>query len=241
VAVLANTAGARGAVKHLAEETLIAAIAERFGVDAEQAPAAAPATGATPGRPVENQRSSFITSAGLLTLDTGEDELCACTARSRLALIPEPGGWYRLQQSGNRAAEAPRLSHRHMDGHDVVILEADGRRQRLGTRVEIDDIPGSWLERTGDYRIVNPDPGFPVTDVCLFEENGLLHLGYRMPRLSDQEVALPVAALDEEQAIVLGLGRSRGDTLRIRRIDGREYLQFSGYLARRERGPLAID
>lgn len=193
------------------------------------------------GGSMDGERSSYITGGGLLTLDTRDDELCACTPRSRMSLIPEPEGWYRLRRSGAKAEEGPRLARRTIDGQDVVVIEADGRQQRLGTRVEVDQIPDAWLDRIGDYQVVNTDPGFPVSHVCLFEEDGLLFFGYRMPRLSPRDVALPLVALNEAEAVVLGMGRNRGDTLSIRRVGGQEYLKFSGYLARRVHDPFAMD
>ena len=104
----------------------------------------------------------------------------------------------------------------------------------LGAKVPKRPIPGVWLKRIGSYEVVNEDPHFPVEDVRLENRDGLLYLTYRMPKLSRRQIAVPIAAVSDKEAITVGLGRTRGETVRIVQIDGEERLRYSGYEARRE-------
>jgi hypothetical protein len=47
-------------------------------------------------------------------------------------------------------------------------------------------------------------------------------------------IQIPLRAVSESEAIILGLGRTRGETLRMVRDEtGEEQLRFSGLIARR--------
>jgi hypothetical protein len=85
----------------------------------------------------------------------------------------------------------------------------------------------------GDYQVVNPDPGFPLEDLRLRHEHGVLCMSYRLPVLTDQTVRLPLRPLSDDEAVIAGLGRTRGETVRMEERDGERLLRFSGFLARR--------
>ncbi len=82
--------------------------------------------------------------------------------------------------------------------------------------------------------MTNEDPHFPVEGLRLENRNGVLHLRYRMPMLSHRAIALPIMAISDREAVTLGLGRTRGETVRIVDVDGEERLVYSGYQARRQ-------
>jgi hypothetical protein len=45
--------------------------------------------------------------------------------------------------------------------------------------------------------------------------------------------SIPLKALNETEAVVYGLGRGKGDTLRVIEKNGEELLSYSGFLLRR--------
>ncbi|MCU0935626.1 MAG: hypothetical protein MUF66_06030, partial [Gammaproteobacteria bacterium] len=58
-------------------------------------------------------------------------------------------------------------------------------------------------------------------------------MSYRLPVLTDQTVRLPLRPLSDDEAVIAGLGRNRGETVRMEERDGERLLRFSGFLARR--------
>lgn len=93
-------------------------------------------------------------------------------------------------------------------------------------------VPTAWLARVGDYQVVNPDPDFPLEDLRLRHEHGVLCMSYRLPVLTDQTMRLPLRPITDDEAVIAGLGRTRGETVRMEERDGETLLRFSGYLAR---------
>ena len=54
-----------------------------------------------------------------------------------------------------------------------------------------------------------------------------------MPLLSDSTIRVPIRPISDTEAIILGLGRTRGETLRAIEIDGKERLRYSGFIGRK--------
>jgi hypothetical protein len=58
-------------------------------------------------------------------------------------------------------------------------------------------------------------------------------MSYRLPVLSDQTIQVPLQPVSDTEAIILGLGRTRGETVRAVTVNGEERLRYSGYIGRR--------
>ncbi|MBK1620954.1 hypothetical protein CKO42_21515, partial [Lamprobacter modestohalophilus] len=124
-----------------------------------------------------------------------------------------------------------RLQTRRIEGREVMIADTPQGERIIGEKVPQEPLPPSWRERLGSWRILNPDPGFPVTDLQLKLTDGKLCLSYRMPVLSPDRIQVPLRAVSNERAIMLGLGRTRGDSVQMVDHEGRARLRWSGYLA----------
>ena len=181
-------------------------------------------------------RTKYLTKSGLLTLQVDEADMCACMHGKRYDLVPAPGdGWYWLATKGGseRIADLA-VSPQEVDGQSVLAARKGVREDRLGEYVPETAIPTSWRERLGDYQVINPDPEFPLEDVCLMEEDNTLFFSYRMPLLSSKRIDIPLTVLDSDQAVTTGLGRGRGETLLVEHTDEGEYLLYSGYLVKKK-------
>jgi hypothetical protein len=127
-----------------------------------------------------------------------------------------------------------RFQARRIAGREVLIARRAGREMRFGEKVSpVPDLNPSWQARLGAYEILNADPGFPVRDTELLVQHGHLCLAYRLPRLTRARIQVPLRAVSLTEAIVLGLGRSRGETVRMIPTGGEERLRFSGWIGRR--------
>ncbi|MFY9973697.1 MAG: hypothetical protein WAK53_05550, partial [Chromatiaceae bacterium] len=79
----------------------------------------------------------------------------------------------------------------------------------------------------------NPDAHFPLTDPEVKLREGHLCMSYKLPRLSSSTIQVPLRPISDTEAIILGLGRTRGETLRAITVDGAERLRYSGFEGRR--------
>ena len=233
VAVLSNRGDAQWAVSTLAEAVLRQALETRRGLhlppgpdrprllQAEALPAGAGGRYATELGIIELQPQSRRVRA--VTLDTEYDVVPF--GQGRFLLRPRQGS-----QVGGRELL---LAYRRVAGREVLAAYQGARAVPFGLKVGREPVHAAWRTRVGDYRLTNPDPDFPVEGVCLRHEDGVLYLEYRMPSVTAKTIRVPVRAISRDLAVTLGLGRSRGDAVRITRADGRELLHFSGYTARR--------
>lgn len=235
VIVLANTQGSRATVNQIAETILLASINLKRGSHGKNRVAAANETPAA-DEYMPPLGGDYMTSLGLVSIDPREVELCACSKRKVLDLVPQPDGWFNLQKKSSgkgSTAKQARMTEKFIDGQKVIVIQSEGRTHRFGSSMPEAAIPELWKQRLGDYRIVNSDEDFPVDHVSLLEKNKRLYLGYRMPKLSHKKVETPLAPITDHEAVTVGLGRTRGETVRIKRFDDTrmEYLVFSGLIA----------
>lgn len=235
VIVLANTQGSRTTVNQIAETILLAAIDLKRGSSAKHKIVAENETPVT-DEYMPPLGGDYMTNLGLVSIDPGEVELCACSKRKVLDLVPQPDGWFNLQKKSTDKTsneKQARLTEKFIDGQQIIVVQSKGRTHRFGSSMPEARLPDLWKQRLGDYRIINSDKDFPVDHVSLMEKNKRLYLGYRMPRLSHKKVETPLAPITDNEAVTVGLGRTRGETVRIKRFDDtpKEYLIFSGLIA----------
>jgi CubicO group peptidase (beta-lactamase class C family) len=239
MAVLANADGSRFIVSRLAEEVLARVLAGMDDPGSEKTFLAELARDRSLALPAQME-GSYATDFGLLSIRREAAELCACLAQKTLDLIPYPNGWFGVEQEAGgalppslRPLAGMELQTRVIDGREVVVARRGGKVSILGEKVPDAPIPDPWLDRVGKYEVLNPDEGFPVTDTRIRLRDGQLCMSYRMPVLSPKTIQVPIRPISDTEAIILGLGRTRGETLRAFTEGGEERLRYSGYVARR--------
>ncbi|WP_200346745.1 serine hydrolase domain-containing protein [Halochromatium glycolicum] len=251
VVVLANAGHAERVVRPLAEAILANAMKlkpEPMPSDLFVAAAKTPPTPTAAAEPTERlpAEGHFATDLGLIAIRPEQDSLCACMTGEQLDLMPYPQGWVGAAPSEQRgdASESDslgsaslrrlremRLQTRRIEGREVMIADTPQGERIIGEKVPQEPVPRAWRARLGPWRILNPDPGFPVTDLKLKLTDGKLCLSYRMPVLSPDRIQVPLRAVNDERAILLGLGRTRGDSVQMVDHEGQTRLRWSGYLA----------
>ncbi len=241
VVVLSNSAHTRHMVARIAEGTLKLALEEKTGLT----PPTLVATRAPPdiNGSVLNAglEGQYATGLGLIEIAPRVGQLCACNIGKTLNVAPLPDGWFQTQVSSEEALPPGyeklaqlQFTTKRVEDKDVLVMRGRDKEYLLGAKVPDRPIPSAWLRRIGSYQVTNEDPHFPVEGLRLENRNGVLHLRYRMPMLSHRAIALPIMAISDREAITLGLGRTRGETVRIVDVDGEERLVYSGYQARRQ-------
>lgn len=59
-------------------------------------------------------------------------------------------------------------------------------------------------------------------------------LEYSFSEFDMNNLALPIAPISDTEAIILELGRGMQETIRIVKVNGAEYVAYSGYLLRKK-------
>ena len=239
IAVLANGDGSRSIVSRLAEEILsrvLDAIPTHLSADLflEQIER-------DMSRPVPAEtEGNYATDFGVISIRPKDAKLCACIVDETFDLIPYPNGWFGI--GGDDAAALPpalksmakmRFHTEVIDGREVVVAKKGDKKVVVGEKIAPGPIPQVWLDRVGRYQLLNPDEDFPLTEPQLKLNNGQLCMSYRMPSLSSKIIQVPVKPISDTEAIILGLGRTRGETLRAIEVDGEEQLRYSGFVGKK--------
>ena len=230
VIVLSNTSQANKTIRKVARSLLNHLISNHAPTHiAETVPDLKPAPD-NAQKTMEKQR--YIAKSGIIEIDKKTSKLCDCQSKRKLNLVPLPNGWFGLSPDNRRFSS--KIIEQEVAGKTVIVLEKDGHKHRIGARLKAADNRFNWEKYFGDYEIINPDDNFPVTDVRVFDEDDMTFICYRMPRLSDKLVVLPITPVSESEAITEGLGRSKGETVYHQQVDGEDLLIYSGYIARKK-------
>lgn len=177
------------------------------------------------------EKNRYIAKSGIIELDREASQLCDCQTNRRLNLVPLPDGWFGISPDNQKLTS--KITEQVIDGKEVIVLEHNGKTQRIGSRYQQKESRFNWQQHYGNYEVVNPDDGFPVTDIRIYDENNMTYMCYRMPKLSDKLIVLPITPVSEIEAITEGLGRSKGETVYSQLIDGDKHIIYSGYIARK--------
>ena len=239
-AVLANAGGAGRVLRRLTETMLsqsLKRVPEPLPPDLLFATPAVHQSGQ--GSSID-PAGSYATDFGMISIEPRHARVCSCMTGATADLVTYADGWYGLASDDDalpgavRPLSRMRLQTRRIDGHEVVVADTGSDEVLLGEKVPPAPVPGIWKKRVGRYAVINPDPAFPLEDLELVLNHGKLCMRYRMPVLTGTPIQVPLRPLSDEAAIILGLGRGRGDTIRVLDAGGEApVLRWSGYLARR--------
>jgi holliday junction DNA helicase RuvA len=160
---------------------------------------------------------------------------------ARMDLVRGADGWLRVDAQAQalpaaaQALASMRYQAQRIGEREVVVADTGTGQAVLGEKLPAEPLPAAWRARLGRYEVINADLGFPVTDLRLSLTDGKVCFGYRMPVLSPKRIQMPVRPLDDDNGVIVGLGRNRGDTLRFVAGAGDDapLLRWSGFLARR--------
>lgn len=235
VAVLANAADSRAIVSAIAEEIL-----NRFR-NTNRLEAGSPITiekvnpqltTASDGDIV----GKYVTDFGVISIHKDKGRLSASIRDIAFHLEMQSDGWVTV--SNDDALKLPtvlkslsrlKLKPQVIDGTEVILAKQKKKEILLGQKMAAKNIPEAWKQRVGKYHVYNKDSGFPITDTELLIENGILYMKYKMPLLTNRPIQSPLNPVSDNEAVVIGLGQNRGDTLHSSKEGGKEYVYYSGY------------
>ena len=127
------------------------------------------------------------------------------------------------------------ISRATVAGHEIISSRSlDQKEFLLGEKIKPVPVPEKWLRRVGEYEITNPGDDLFVPDRHrLRYADGLLFLDYFDPTAELSAVTFALLPVSDTEAVISGLGRNMGETIRAITINGKEALSYSGYILKR--------
>ena len=123
------------------------------------------------------------------------------------------------------------VSRAAIAGHEILKVSTKGRDLLIAEKISAVPVPEPWKNRVGEYRIDNPGDDFPLLEnFHLRYEDGLLLAECEVPFFFKGKARFPLRPISDTEAIIAGLGRGMGETIKVVQVNGGEALRYSGYL-----------
>jgi len=241
VVVLANSDAARGVVGKVAAEALKLALEAKTG---ERQPKREKPEGGDVSlskEALQRYEGWYATSFGAVNVRKTSGGLRADVMNRSLRLIPRADGSFVLQ---NRllglfplrigALDGVGFSRADVAGREILAVRMHGGEFPIGERMRPVPVPAQWLGRTGEYEIANPGEDVILPEkVRLRADDGFLFVDYSSPILFPGTASFAVAPVSDDEAVIRGVGRGMGETVRVVTVNGENMLSYSGYLLRK--------
>ena len=242
VVVLANSETAAGAVHELAREALTLALESKTGIEVEEL---ASYEDTLPVLEADLERIPGFWSSpfGIVEIQRKGSRLKFELDGHKLNLVRREDGFYHLQYkllgllNINLGAMANiGFGFREIAGREVLVAYRNGQaRAVFAEKATPAPLHALWQQRLGRYESINTRGSLDLKNVELTYENGLLlaKSTLRIGEIQDENSTDVLRPISENDAVVHGLGRGKGETVRFVDDGGEERLQFSGYILRR--------
>lgn len=239
VVVLSNSASAGAVVQLVAREALKLALQAKTGVKPAPSPTPVEQGGdASAALDLDAYAGYYDTAFGFAKISKSGDHLVAEVRGRQTELIPIGEGRARLQYKllGLLPLPIPELkntvlSRASISGREVVIATTHNRRYLAGEKLKPVPLSERWTQRLGEYELLNGDDSpFLPKKIALARHEGFLTIEF------DGFRAVIIAPISDTEALILGLGRGKQETIRMLTTDGAERLAYSGYLLKKKTG-----
>lgn len=236
VVVLSNSGSAGKAVNDIATEALKLAVEIKTG--RKQPEYGQVATGdVLSDQELRAYTGSYTTIGGIAALAPQSGYLQAELAGNSFRLAPRQDKQLQLQYRllgfiPIDLGELSRFGVRReiVAGHEL-LRATDGVYELLvAEKVTPESISPAWRNRLGRYQIANIGDDVTMVDAIeLREDGGLLLVDYRLVEFGGARVSNVLRPISDNEAVLAGLWRGMGETVRAVVSDGVEQLVYSGY------------
>jgi len=241
VVVLANSATAGSVVNEVATETLKLALETKTGIKQPEQSKTPAGENSLSQETLQSYEGRYATMAGIVGVTKKSDYLRADFMDTSLRLVPRSDGLFGLQYRllGLLPISLGELDHVGISkatvlGHEIIKAKMSKQELLVGERLHPAPLPEVWQKRAGEYEIVNAGDDAALLDQIRFRlDNGLFLVEYGMPIFSDGRMSLAIAPISDSEAVISGLGRGMGETIRVVNVGGEEMLLYSGYLLKK--------
>jgi CubicO group peptidase (beta-lactamase class C family) len=241
VVVLTNSATAHASVSRIAAEALRLMLEAKTGI----APPPPPVVQAKERAPSDEELrlfdGYFDTLVGLAKISTKSGSIDIDAVGHHFRLVPHEDGLFSLKyklfglipvRAG--ALDDIRFSVVPVAGRQVVVGRIGGELLMFGEKLKPARIPETFMQSVGQYEIIDPGDGPTPDSIAIKEDNGLLIGEAHFPQMPDMLLRIGFLPISDSEAITIGLGTGRGDTLRLITTENEERLGFSGIRLRKK-------
>ncbi|WKB51632.1 serine hydrolase [Eleftheria terrae] len=235
VVILSNSTSAEALIDDLQRDILSRALHAKTGLQAAPPPEpAVPApVGQVPSGIGRFQGHYLLPLAGWARVALEGGRLLVHADGAQLELQPHAGGLYKFDPG---LGEPLWFRFDELAGRAVLIREQPGLglRQLQSERVQAAPPSTAWQQRLGHYRLPDGLPPELIASADLSLAEGLLQL--RVCLLGEQDDCSLVMGLlprSDDRAVVAGLGRDQGQSVRHERRPDGDYLIINGVALRR--------
>lgn len=243
VVVLANSNSAGRAVGKIAEKTLALALESKTGIRIKQ-PLYLKQTLPTLAEDLERFPGAWSIPSGLAQVKRKDFGLEAELHGETLELLRKEDGYFHPQYKilgllpvALGELEKAGIAYRRIGGREVAIVAIDGRpRGVIAEKASVLPLPDPWKIHLGRYQSINSKGDMQLKQARLVYQQGLLLIKLEwivMPAADEDRLTLVLQTINDNEAVVHGLGRGKGDTLHFIELDGEQLLSYSGFLLRR--------
>jgi CubicO group peptidase (beta-lactamase class C family) len=242
VVVLSNSSSAHPAVNRIATETLKLALEAKTGIQQPRRNPPHASTDALSKEALDTYAGHYATAVGYARINARASSLRAEIFDQSFDLFPRTDGYLgvRYRLFGIFPIEVEQLaqyglSRTRVSGRELLLAHSGGQKLVIGEKIAPVPIPGAWLKRTGEYEIVNgADDAIKVEKIRLSHRDGFLILDFSLVVPAEGAATLVLTPVSGNEAIIAGIGRGAGETLRAVTIAGEEHFAYSGYLVRKK-------
>lgn len=125
-----------------------------------------------------------------------------------------------------------RIAFAQFDNKHYMIARFKGWDFLFGEKVNRQKLDARWQSRLGNYRVINKDHVFSVTDISLGMVDGVPCISYSAPPYVPERVDFPFEVVDENSAVLSGIGRNLGDRIVFHQTSDQVNMSLSGFVAR---------
>ena len=222
VIVLANSASGAQVVSEIATQALKLALEAKTGIKQPEKEKVALDPTPIPSEILQEYSGNYATIVGAAKIKGDSKGLQAQALGKTFQLVHRKDGKFslRYQALGFISIDLGDLgdigfARTTLEGREILVGSTHHQAMLMGERIHPVAVPKKWLDRVGDYRIVNGEINPMVPEkVTLQLEDGLLMTTtvYADPAKQSRMIILPVS---ESEAVIAGLGSGMGETIRI--------------------------
>jgi len=247
VVVLANSSTAGILVNQVAIEALKLALLAKTGLKEPEPEKPSPKI-ALSSDELKKQEGYYNTDAGVMALRVRHNRLHAKLKQKPLefvplVFVPHANGNYSLRvlladfiPIRIKMLEAFQFSFEEIAGYQGVILHQGNKGLFGGEKLAPVPISDAWKKREGKWEVVNPgEDALVLQSFRIKQENDFLIAQVKVVALAEKiNWSYALAPVSDTEAIIMGLGRRRGETIHVVTVNGEERLQYSGFEFRRK-------
>lgn len=127
------------------------------------------------------------------------------------------------------------LTFQDVKGETVFGIKAGNVLVGIGTKIKPVNIPESWIQRIGKYKIISQTNSDPIRsfEIVYNEKEKILLANLILKIGQEMKISLPIQPVTDKEAIIMGKGRNLGETIKAIKINQKsvseEVLKYSGY------------